>query len=432
MPKYDNFVNTVATLRNPTDLIYLGSLFPVNDHPDYAVHGTPPFVKEEGFLSHIASGWAPFMYEAVIAAGLAACSASQEHLDFTGQEHFAHIKNTTFSGFSGSVVFDQETGTRIPSSAMYKVTNYVAEEEVDKETGEAVVRFQPVITDLFAQGNWSQRIDFIFNDGTPKLPADLAAPSQAVDGKEEELRVGLLIGVPITFVAILGLIVFLFYENKRKKNDAVWQVAREELDFGSPPEIIGRGSFGLILLAEYRGTQVAVKRVIPPRAEKKDKGTDNVKGDGTGISSGTHSGISGDSSGLSGGTSSYGSNNSNNDKNASLPSKIGSMSLSRSHSMNSGLSSSVRMTSTLRGNDNIMFGNPANWAMASAMSGAISGVGTFLTGARGRRNLATGQNEANVWRQLKQEFISEMRYLSKLRHPSITTVMGAVTVGERK
>jgi hypothetical protein len=40
------------------------------------------------------------------------------------------------------------------------------------------------------------------------------------------------------------------------------------LYFGDPPEIFGRGTFGLVLLAEYRGTQVTVKRAITPRTHK--------------------------------------------------------------------------------------------------------------------------------------------------------------------
>lgn len=45
----------------------------------------------------------------------------------------------------------------------------------------------------------------------------------------------------------------------------------DELKFDDPPSILGRGTFGLVLLAEYRGTQVAVKRVIPPKSWKKGK-----------------------------------------------------------------------------------------------------------------------------------------------------------------
>ena len=39
----------------------------------------------------------------------------------------------------------------------------------------------------------------------------------------------------------------------------------KELRFDEPPEIIGRGTFGLVLLANYRGTEVAVKRVLPSK-----------------------------------------------------------------------------------------------------------------------------------------------------------------------
>lgn len=38
-----------------------------------------------------------------------------------------------------------------------------------------------------------------------------------------------------------------------------------EMKFNDPPVCIGLGTFGLVLLAEYEGTQVAVKRVIPPQ-----------------------------------------------------------------------------------------------------------------------------------------------------------------------
>ena len=37
----------------------------------------------------------------------------------------------------------------------------------------------------------------------------------------------------------------------------------DELYFDDPVEVIGQGSFGVVLLAEYRGTKVAIKRVLP-------------------------------------------------------------------------------------------------------------------------------------------------------------------------
>jgi serine/threonine protein kinase len=42
----------------------------------------------------------------------------------------------------------------------------------------------------------------------------------------------------------------------------MWHVNPEELNFSHPVEVIGQGAFGVVLAAEYRGTRVAIKRVI--------------------------------------------------------------------------------------------------------------------------------------------------------------------------
>jgi hypothetical protein len=42
----------------------------------------------------------------------------------------------------------------------------------------------------------------------------------------------------------------------------MWHVNPEELNFSHPVEVIGQGAFGVVLVAEYRGTRVAIKRVI--------------------------------------------------------------------------------------------------------------------------------------------------------------------------
>lgn len=415
MPKYDSFVEAVAELHNPTDLSYLGSLFPKKDNPKYATQGTPPFVKKDDYLTHITSVYAPFDYEAVIGLGLAACNASQTHLNFTGQEHFDSFRYATFTGFSGTVIFDTATGTRDPRSALYEVINYVADDVTDKDTGKTVIQFNPVVTDLFLKGNWTRQTDYTFNSGTPNLLPDLPPPPSSDNG----LGLGLSIGIPVAIVAILGVIVFLFYENKRKKNDGVWQVKKEDLVFGDPPQVIGRGTFGLILLAEYRGTQVAVKRVIPPKIDKKGRDIANTRDTRVGAESG--SAISGTNSGVSAETESSGAQD-------NAP-NIGTSSGMHSHSYNSGMNGSAKrgMSSGI-GPSN--FGDPSSWAI----SGAMSGMGNMLAAGLGKKSqMPKGrmmESEAAVWKRLKQEFVSEMRYLSKLRHPCITTVMGAVTVGE--
>lgn len=57
-------------------------------------------------------------------------------------------------------------------------------------------------------------------------------------------------------LATLWLVIYL----KKRQADSIWLVKRSELLFSDPPEVAGRGTFGLVLLAEYRGTVVAVKR----------------------------------------------------------------------------------------------------------------------------------------------------------------------------
>jgi serine/threonine protein kinase len=236
----------------------------------------------------------------------------------------------------------------------------------------------------------------MFNDGTNNLPPDVLAESSNSDGGT---NIALLVVLPLALVMVLGVVVFLFYENRRKTNDAVWVVDKEALKFADPPEIIGRGTFGLVLLAEYRGTQVAVKRVIPPKDknDEKDgkKGADDSWAINIGTASTTNAGMS---SGVYDRTLSVASSGTRADSEAPRNSSVG-------------------MTS---------------WGGASL---SASGVGTMFQSGFYRSGITQGKssgrsNKAAQRRKMKKEFIDEMRYLSKLRHPCITTVMGAITKGE--
>jgi serine/threonine protein kinase len=53
----------------------------------------------------------------------------------------------------------------------------------------------------------------------------------------------------------------------------MWQVNHEELHFSHPVEVIGQGAFGVVLLAEYRGTKVAIKRVLPFQEKRTRSGS---------------------------------------------------------------------------------------------------------------------------------------------------------------
>jgi hypothetical protein len=54
--------------------------------------------------------------------------------------------------------------------------------------------------------------------------------------------------VALIFVAI-GAVDFIRYKNF--KNDQLWMVPADELQFDDPVEVIGQGSFGVVLKAEW-------------------------------------------------------------------------------------------------------------------------------------------------------------------------------------
>jgi Receptor family ligand binding region len=368
MPLYDAFVDHYRRLHNPADLETLGGLTPESESPLYDPEiffngDHPSFAKE------LSSGYAALAYEAAVALGVAACDATLggTHMKFSGQEHYDAFKAVNLTGFSGPLVIDPDTGTRDPVSAAFKTTNYQEQFETDPDTGEEVVRFVPVTTHIFQQGKWNQTDDYIFNDGTSNVPADL--PPSETAANDSGVTLALIIVIPIVVVAILGVVMFLFYENKRKKNDAVWVVNKEDIKFDDPPTIIGRGTFGLVLLGEYRGTQVAVKRVIPPKAFSDENGSSGMK---SGMASGMKPG------------------------------------------MTSGMRGSTSGTGIVPGSNGGKRGE-SSWA-------GMSMLGSVVHSASANQTKKRPQGKSAQWKQMKAEFLEEMRYLSKLRHPCITTV----------
>lgn len=176
----------------------------------------------------------------------------------------------------------------------------------------------------------------------------------------------LSIALPIASLLIICVVAVLIYERKRNQNDSVWEVNPDELQFGEPPVIIGRGSFGVVLMAEYRGTQVAVKRVIPP----KKAGT--RKGGSGGVASET---APGNTSGA--------------------------------------YSKSQKMATS----------SWANISFGGSGSASIPLGTSDIKGSKVKHSRSRTTNSA-IRRTLRKEFKEEMRHLSKLRHPCITTIMG--------
>ena len=57
----------------------------------------------------------------------------------------------------------------------------------------------------------------------------------------------------------------------------------------------------------------------------------------------------------------------------------------------------------------------------NGMAIALSNVSGIVSK---RLNYSLRTSDEAHWRKLKNDFVEEMRYLSKLRHPCVTTVMG--------
>eukprot|EP00980_Cylindrotheca_fusiformis_P018330 scaffold5977_cov98-Cylindrotheca_fusiformis.AAC.7 len=359
MPAYDRFTEEIGKLNNTDDLQYLASLF-----PDYGF--PPPFIEDGSYLSTpLASPFAPLTYEAAIALGLSACSGVSSDGFLDGETYFKHFTESSFMGVSGHVSFNNITGTRNVQGTTFQLTNFLPTDVVDAETGETVVGFRPYVTDVFQEGQWEEVRDFIFNDGTPNVPPD-SPPIPEKEGLQWTQTI--LAPVVVALAAAIGIL--LFFERKRRQTDSLWYIKKEELKFADPPEIIGRGGFGLILKAEYRGTDVAVKRVLPPL---QGEGGEKQKGS---IYSG------------------------------SMDSSDGP----QMKKQNKGKQQLGTLPVTDKG----------------PIAHRVSITGPLRRASDGRTStIAIGSLETSR-SHLRKNFIKEMRVLSKLRHSCIATIMGAV------
>lgn len=238
----------------------------------------------------------------------------------------------------------------------------------------------------------------------------------------------------IPIAAVIAVVLYLYIDMKRKQADSVWAVKPSELLFDDPVEIIGRGTFGLVLLGEYRGTQVAVKRVIPPRAKDKKTRRNSILGSGdsnNAISSQNTitkediyrarrraSSVSNAGSldlELGEETKTNGHQNPN-----PPPIQTRRLSLNSKEHRETWRSSFEMKIVDDQKIQSGLFGlkSGANWSVNASKNGSQDST-SF---GRFRKRIVSGDE----YTRLKNDFMVEMRHLSKLRHPCITTVMGAV------
>jgi serine/threonine protein kinase len=69
-----------------------------------------------------------------------------------------------------------------------------------------------------------------------------------------------IISLSAFFAICIGA--YFYSQWRNNKNDQMWQLNVDEIHFDDPVEVIGQGSFGVVVLAEYRGSKVAIKRAV--------------------------------------------------------------------------------------------------------------------------------------------------------------------------
>jgi len=172
-PTYDKFFAAMQNLRNEQDLAFIDSHLPWPS--DYVLNNEIPVNHSKITDSDRFLYWpgyvGPFLYDATVAIGMAACSASSSSgvTNVTGEEMFQNFIGMEFLGASYNVKFE-DTGTRVADSALFSLTNFV----LDEETAEEEVKFLRIKTDIWGNGTWyNVKEPFVFNDGSTTPPADL-------------------------------------------------------------------------------------------------------------------------------------------------------------------------------------------------------------------------------------------------------------------
>eukprot|EP00977_Amphora_coffeiformis_P000932 scaffold200_cov173-Amphora_coffeaeformis.AAC.4 len=244
----------------------------------------------------------------------------------------------------------------------------------------------------------------------------------------------------VILVTILG-VCYVRYRNH--KNDEMWQVNIEELTFDDPVEVIGQGSFGVVLLGQYRGTKVALKRALKIGAKGSRSGTKRRNGSKGGSKVSEQSkGSRGsdrnhaDSIGLSSAPSSDDADPeagvANEEEESCVSSQV-------SGSANGASSGNMRSRSSGRDSRSLGFlaqdfGPRSKWAFLFPWMRNDSYHYRFkeaILGSSGDVSMGKTWHAIlcpwfNAQIRAEEEFIVEMRVLSRLRHPCVTTVLGAV------
>ena len=258
----------------------------------------------------------------------------------------------------------------------------------------------PVCPSVFARANSAgvcvclPGYSFAADGVTCLLPATSPRAAVSVPGAVA----GSVCGAVLLAALLTGFVVHV-----RRRADSQWRISMKEIQLSDPPEILGRGTFGLVIKGTYRGTVVALKRTLPPElAGGGERGGSMVQMSGSALAGVKpfdlpfHEPVR-NSSSLHNRSSTAAAGRDSRGRTASVL-QLGSVSGSGSIAQH------------------VAVPMPAGAAPAAAAAAAAVTSGSGLLSLAERRQLAA----------LRADFAAEMRLVVHLRHPCITTVLGAV------
>ena len=368
--------------------------------PKYA-DGTPICSGTQSFFEPLPHHDVTFTYDAIVALALSACkaleeSSTEERDIFSGQEHrdvFAR-KTSEFHGASGNVTLRSDFPTRTAESSYFVMVNLQIYDIPESNGVQIYFKGSPISQYFNTERSlWNQHgnATFIYSDGST-IPPSISKPHDNDMHRSNSISSLEVIAIVFISVAVIGVVITVsIFRKKLKQADSMWQIKSHELIFDNPPTVLGRGTYGLVLLAQYRGTKVAVKKVIPSntRCKSRSKSLSNNQD------------ISRVSCVITAESFKHEDNYSSTERQDEKSSHI-----TRENLVSGNFGGTIK-----RKNDRV--------SIKSNLSLIMSGFSTtFKLKNRGQKVASSSR--------LKVDFILEMRTLSKLRHPCITTVMGAV------
>ncbi len=316
--------------------------------------------------------------------------------------------------------------TNIPETHAYEFT--ITDNEARVQVVEVLVNGEPISQSPIRVMVVDADCDSKYGKGSNRVPDSegncvCAGNTYELTGSCLASASFFLVIFSVVFVAV-GIMLFFYLGYKKKQSDSVWHINVEELHFNEPPEVIGAGGFGVVILGQYRGTKVAVKRVLPPSKSSKDHGGSITSGDNDGVGS-TEIAVANSKSMEAKRTPCKSKKEAKNRVkfgDATHSGDIETQALSKSSQ--SGSNKDWERLMIMHHSDNDIL------KILESATSSDHGSGSMFDRSASKSVLLL--RYLPMWLRFDahsrrvSDFVNEMRMLSRLRHPCITTVMGAV------